>query len=152
MGTSLEILWIGIHLPMQGTWVWSLVLVDFTRYEATRPMYHNYQACALELDSHNDRAHHNDVCPQPLLTATRESLHSNEDPAQLHINKLTNFLKRIGSLKIQKISKNIVRVEHEYLIFVNSRSVVRISFLNCIYIFWSSLIDLARFSISYFQD
>ena len=37
-----------IHLAMQGTLVQSLVPEDLTRCSATKPMHHNYGACALE--------------------------------------------------------------------------------------------------------
>ena len=36
-------------LPMQGTWVWALVREDPTCRGATKPVCHNYWACALEL-------------------------------------------------------------------------------------------------------
>ena len=41
-GTSLVMQWLRIHLPMQGTWVRSLVWEDPTCPGATKPMYHNY--------------------------------------------------------------------------------------------------------------
>ena len=40
--------WIRIHLPMQETWVRSLVQEDPTYHEATKPMCHNYWAHALQ--------------------------------------------------------------------------------------------------------
>ena len=40
--------WIGIHLPIQGTWVWSLVWKDSTCHGATKPMHHHYWAHAVE--------------------------------------------------------------------------------------------------------
>ena len=52
-GTSLEAEWLRIRLPMQGTWVWSLVQEDPTCRGATKPVHHNYWACALEPASHN---------------------------------------------------------------------------------------------------
>ena len=42
---------------MQGTWVRALVREDPTRHRATKPMLHNYWACALEPTSHNYWAH-----------------------------------------------------------------------------------------------
>ena len=45
--------WLRIHLPMQGTQVRSLVQKDPTCRGATKPVCHNYQACALEPASHN---------------------------------------------------------------------------------------------------
>ena len=40
--------WLGIHLPMQGTQVQSLVWEDSTRPEAIKPTRHSYCACTLE--------------------------------------------------------------------------------------------------------
>ena len=51
--TSLVAQWLRIRLPMQGTWVWSLVREDPSCRGATKPMCHNYWACALEPASHN---------------------------------------------------------------------------------------------------
>ena len=65
-GTSLAAQWLRIHLPMQGTGVWALVWEDLTYYRATKPMHHNYWACALEPESHNYWAH----VPQPLSPCT----------------------------------------------------------------------------------
>ena len=50
---SLVVQWIRICLPMQGTWVWSLVQEDPSCRGATKPVRHNYWACALEPASHN---------------------------------------------------------------------------------------------------
>ena len=38
---------------MQGTWVWALVQEDPTCRGATKPVRHNYWACALEPTSHS---------------------------------------------------------------------------------------------------
>ena len=40
-GTSLVAQWIRIHLPMQGTWVRSLVQKDPTCHGATKPVSHS---------------------------------------------------------------------------------------------------------------
>ena len=53
IGTSLVAQWLRIHLPMQGTRVPSLVPEDPTCCGATKPVRHNYWACALEPVSHN---------------------------------------------------------------------------------------------------
>ena len=53
LGASLVAQWLRIHLPMQGTRVWALVQEDPTCFEATKPVHHNYWACALEPMSHN---------------------------------------------------------------------------------------------------
>ena len=52
-GTSLVAQWLRIRLPIQGTWVRSLVQEDPICHGATKPMRHNYWACALESVSHN---------------------------------------------------------------------------------------------------
>ena len=41
-GTSLVAQWLGICLPMQGTWVRALVWEDPTCRGATKPVRHNY--------------------------------------------------------------------------------------------------------------
>ena len=40
--TSVAIQWLSIHLPMQGTWVQSLVWEDSTCHRETKPTYHDY--------------------------------------------------------------------------------------------------------------
>ena len=52
-GISLVVQWLKIHLPMQGTQVRALVQEDPTCRGATKPVRHNYWACALEPASHN---------------------------------------------------------------------------------------------------
>ena len=51
--TSLVMQWLGIRLPMQGTRVRAPVREDPTCQGATKPLRHNYWACALEPESHN---------------------------------------------------------------------------------------------------
>ena len=65
-GTSLVAQWLRTHLPMLGTQVRALVQEDTTCHGATKPVCHNYWACALEPVSHNYWAH----VPQ-LLKPTR---------------------------------------------------------------------------------
>ena len=57
LGTSLVAQWLRIHLPMQGTQVRSLFREDPTCHGATKPVHHNYWACALEPMSHNYWTH-----------------------------------------------------------------------------------------------
>ena len=56
-GTSLVAQWLRIRLPMQGTQVQALVQEDATCRGATKPVRHNYWACALEPKSHSYWAH-----------------------------------------------------------------------------------------------
>ncbi|XP_066890059.1 programmed cell death protein 10 isoform X1 [Kogia breviceps] len=51
--TSLVAQWLRVRLPMQGTQVQALVQEDPTCRRATKPICHNYLACALEPTSHN---------------------------------------------------------------------------------------------------
>ena len=57
--TTLVIHCLRIHLPMQGTWVRSLVHEDSTCCRATKPVFHSYWDCALESKLHNKRSHGN---------------------------------------------------------------------------------------------
>ena len=55
--TSLVVQWLRIHLPTQGTPVWSLVQEDPTCCRATKPMCHNYWCPrALEPVHHEKRS------------------------------------------------------------------------------------------------
>ena len=51
--TSLVAQWLRISLPIQETWVRSLVQEDPTCRGAIKPVRHNYWACALEPTSHS---------------------------------------------------------------------------------------------------
>ena len=81
--TSLVAQWLRICLPMQGTRVWALAQEDPTCHGATKPVRHNYWACALEPASHNYWAH----APRLLKPARLEPVlrnkrsHRNEKPA-----------------------------------------------------------------------
>ena len=97
IGTSLVAQWLRIHLPMQGTRVPALVREDPTCRGATKPVRHNYRACALEPASHNYWAHVprllKPVCLEPVLHNKRshrneKPAHCSEDPMQPKINKL----------------------------------------------------------------
>ena len=86
-GASLVVQWLRICLPVQGTWVQVLAQEYPTCRRATKPVCHNYWACALEPASHNYWAH----VPQLLKPAHLEPVlrnkrsHRNEKPA--HHNK-----------------------------------------------------------------
>ena len=75
--------WLRIRLPMQGTRVRALVREDPTCGGATKPVRHNYWACALEPVSHSYWAR----MPQLLKPARLEPVlrnkrsHHNEKPA-----------------------------------------------------------------------
>ena len=66
---SLVAQWLRICLPMQGTWVRALVREDPTCHGATKPVHHNYWACALEPASHNYWS----PCTWSLCSTTRKA-------------------------------------------------------------------------------
>ena len=87
---SLVAQWLRIRLPMQGTRVRALVREDPTCRGETKPVCHNYWACALEPASHNywsPRATTTEArvpqllksaCLEPVLCNKRS--HRNEKP------------------------------------------------------------------------
>ena len=74
LGTSLVAQWLRICLPVQGTQVRALVREDPTCHRATKPVRHNYWACALEPGSHNYWA----CVPQLLKPARLEPMLHNK--------------------------------------------------------------------------
>ena len=101
-GTSLVAQWLRIHLPMQGTRVWSLVREDPTCRRATKPVCHNYWACALEPASHNYWAH-----GQQLLKPTRlePMLRNKRSPCSLQLEKACAQQRRPKAAKKKYIKK-----------------------------------------------
>ena len=61
-GTFLVVQWLRIRLPIQGTWVWSLVQEDSTYHRASKSMHRNYGA--LEPMPCSKRSHHNEAHEQ----------------------------------------------------------------------------------------
>ena len=111
-GTSLVAQRLRIRLPMQRAWVWTLVWKDPTCCGATKPVCHNYWACALRacqpqlLSPHATttedstprarapqekplqwEAHTPQWRVAPARRNYRKPVHSNEDPTQPNINK-----------------------------------------------------------------
>ena len=86
-GASLVAQWLRIRLPMQGTQVQALVWEDPTCHGTTKPVRHNYWACALEPASHNYWARVPQLLKpvhlEPMLRNKRS--HRNEKPA--HCNE-----------------------------------------------------------------
>ena len=91
VGAFLVAQWLRVCLPMQGTRVRALVWEDPTCCGATRPVSHNYWACASGACAPNKRgrdserpAHRDEGWPPLAATPS----HRNEDPTQPKINKL----------------------------------------------------------------
>ena len=115
---SLVAQWLRIRLPMQGTRVRALVREDPTCHGATKPVCHNYWACALEPASHNYWAHaprarapqqekplQREACALQHRVACarrnyRKPVCSNEDPTQSKINTLKK--KKIPKSKVDR--------------------------------------------------
>ena len=109
---SLMLQWLRVHLPVQGTRVWSLIQEGTTCRETIKPMRHNQRASKPQLLS--PRGTTAEACaPEPVLQKRghtsekpmrcnqeqspahrhqRKPSHSNEDPARPKINK-QNYLK-----------------------------------------------------------
>ena len=86
IGASLVVQWLRICLPVQGTRVQALVQEDPTCCGTTKPLCHNYWACALEPVSHNYWARLPRLKPahlEPVLHNRRS--HCNEKPT--HCNE-----------------------------------------------------------------
>ena len=68
METSLVVQWLWIHLPVQGTRVWSLLWEDSICRRATKPVHYNFWAGSLEPVSRSHWTH----VPQSPCSTTRE--------------------------------------------------------------------------------
>ena len=85
--TSLVAQWLRIHLPMQGTWVRALGREDPTCRGATKPVCHNYWACALETTSHNYWAHVPQLLKPVRLEPTLLNKRSHRNEKSAHRSK-----------------------------------------------------------------
>ena len=97
IGTSLVGRWLEICLPMQGTWVWSLVQEDSASYWAAKALCHNYWSLsALEPVHYHRRSHRGERPARHRLRAAPprcsqgEPACSSEDPAQPKVNQSIN--------------------------------------------------------------
>ena len=92
-GASLAAQWLRVRLPMQGTRVRALVWEDPTCRGATRPVSHNYWACASGASAPQQErprqweAHAPRWRVAPACRNERKPSHRNEDPTQPKINK-----------------------------------------------------------------
>ena len=127
-GTSMMVQWLKILLPMQGTWVRALVPEDPTCHRATKPVSHNYQACALEPMSPNywslralepvlcnKRSHHNEKpvhCSEekPRLAATSKS------PRAATKTQCSQKIKINKSKKRKKKKKQFNKLQNNYIL------------------------------------
>ena len=86
----------GLHLPMQETWVQSLVWEDSTCCRATKLVCHNYWACVLQLlkPDHLEPVLHKKRSP------CKEPMHHNEDsPCSLKLEKTLTKQQRPSTVK-----------------------------------------------------
>ena len=102
MRASLVAQWLGICLPMQGTRVRALVWEDPTYRGATKPVSHNYWACASGACApQRERPRRWEArAPRwrvaPARRNWRKPSHRNEDPTEpkININKWMNLKKK----------------------------------------------------------
>ena len=87
VGTSLVAQLLRICLLMQGTQVRSLVREDPTCRRATKPVRHNYWACALEPASHNYWAHVLQLLKPARLEPMLRNKRSHRDEKPVHRNE-----------------------------------------------------------------
>ena len=84
---SLAAQWLRICLPMQGTRVRALVREDPTCRGATKPVRHNYWACALEPVSHNYWARVSQILKPVRLEPVLHNKRSHRDEKPAHCNE-----------------------------------------------------------------
>ena len=119
--------WYRICLPVQETWVRILIQEDSTRHGATKPMPHNYRACAPEPKSCHCRAYalqllkpeglnkvvtakRNQVLQlrdKSLLTETTEKLVQPQRPSTAKNFKITLKEKKKGGGNWETIGKGL---------------------------------------------
>ena len=93
--TSLVVRWIGIHLPVQGAQVSSLVWEDSTCHRAAKQVHCNYWACFLKPASHN---YWSLYALEPILRSKRS--HCNEKP--VHPIKSSSHLLQLEKACMQQ--------------------------------------------------
>ena len=112
-GTSLVAQWLRIRLPMQGTWVRSLVWEDPTCHGATNPMRHNYWDCALEPASHNYWAR----VPQllkpvhPTACAPQQEKPPQWEARALQLKKARAQQRRLNTAKDKEVNKIKLKIK-----------------------------------------
>ena len=110
-GASLVAQWLSICLPMQGTRVRALVWEDPTCRGATRPVSHNYWACASGACAPQEERPRQWEARAPRWRVAptcrnwRKPSHRNEDPTQPKINKWINKIKKKSKLKLSSLKK-----------------------------------------------
>ena len=102
--TSLVVQWLRICLPIQGTWVQSLVWDDPTCHVTTKPRRHNYWAWAPRVPALQAREATTMRSPctsmkrNPCSPQLEKSPRSNKDPTQPKINNSSGKKKNQNSL------------------------------------------------------
>ena len=104
LGTSLVVQWLGICLPMQKSWVWSLDWEDGTCLGATKPICHNYWVHMPQLlwSPWNCTAAREAMSVRSQFTATRsrpcslrqEKVRSQQQRPSTAKNKYIKFFKK----------------------------------------------------------
>ena len=107
VGTSLVAQWLRIRRSMRGTQVRSLVQEDPTCWGATKPVHHNYRACALEPASLNYWAH----IPQLLKPAhprahVPQLLNPHAATTEAHVHSRTRMPQLLKPMRLEPMLRN----------------------------------------------
>ena len=141
--------WLKIHLPIQGTRVQALVREDPTCRRATKPVHHNYWACALELTSHNYWAH----VPQLLKPMHQEPMLHNKrspctaaksSPCSPQLEKACTQQWRPNTAKNKKKTKKTINSERNFQVIFFPFELMPYSTLHC------PFLQLILFCINYY--
>ena len=108
-GTSLDVQWLRIHLPMQGTQVWSLVWEDPTSHRATKPVHPDHWSVrTLERLLHSKGSRHSEkpgaAVEEPLQVTLQTAGVRQWRPSAAKRNQLVKILKDWVQQKKKDIS------------------------------------------------
>ena len=105
--TSLVVQWIGVHLPMQGTLVQSLVQEDSTCQGAAKPVHHSDwahspRACTLQ----PEKPPFWKPCSLWLESSLLAAMKTQHSPKLIHSLRKTKDLKGIQEKKLDYLQRN----------------------------------------------
>ena len=102
-----------LHLPMQETWVWSLILEDLTSCGAAKPVCHNYWSLRAPQPSLHKRSHcsekakrHNwRIGPTPITKKSPAAMKTQHTQKQNKIFSQSQWNQKLVLKKKKKIKK-----------------------------------------------
>ena len=137
-----------IHLPMQGTWVRSLVWEDSTCHRPTKPVCHNYWTCSLEPRSPNYWACILEpvLCNQGSHYIEKPAHHNYSSPCSLQLEKAHAQQQRCSTVKINKYKFLKRNLKYFFLVLVEFQEAMELD----VYISFTLLLGTPLFKI--FKD